>query len=334
MNESSKAWYMKYCPKNIDEFIFENEKTKEIIKKWFEDERIDGNVIFYGKYGTGKTAISNILIRKIIKNSSDLFISRERSTKEFREKLIPFLSKKPISSNQKIVYIEEIDKLHNDAFNILKTELMEKFQNEVSFIGCTNYVKKIEPAVLSRFNYKISFNTLNKDDVLNRVIFILNNEGAVFDNKKVEEFISNNINRGFREILNILQKEYIQNNKEIKLESLKTADSLEERIIELILNMFKSILVIPPKDRKICLISPENSKIQEEYKEFLSIIHNNFDIEYDYIYNRIYDSINFIPLKMICGKYMDQQEYKKIPQLNLIGFFYESTKCIVEIGRI
>src|SRR6056297_1941200 len=210
---SETAWYIKYAPQNIEGLIFDNNEHESLVKKWLENEYIDGNLLLYGSYGLGKTVTSEILIKHIIKAQNDLYIAKDRSVKEIREQIIPFTSKRPVKSKQKIVYIEEIDKMHKDAFNLLKTNTMEKHQSTCSFVACTNYVKKVESAVQSRFNYKIPFTGTNKEGIIKRLAYILENEKAEFDSEKLSGFVEQNYKMGIRELINTLQNCYISNNK-------------------------------------------------------------------------------------------------------------------------
>ena len=181
----NKSWYMKYQPKELKDLIFDNNEHKDLMSKWVLDESVDGNILFYGKPGLGKTASSEILIRTCIKSQSDLFICVDRDTDEMREKVSVFVKKNPsMKSKKKIVYIEEFDKLHAEALNILKNGIMEKYQDICTFICCTNYIDKVkrkDEAILTRFTYKIGFLGNNIDGIYNRLNEILHLENAIFD---------------------------------------------------------------------------------------------------------------------------------------------------------
>lgn len=330
----NKSWFMEFKPQDIDDLIFDNDEHKRLMEQWIQNEKVDGNVIFYGSYGLGKTASAELLITKLIKSQNDLFVAKERSVKEIKERLIPFLQKQTMNSKEKIVYIEEMDKLHPDAFNLLKTGLMEKYQDDCSFICCTNYIKKIESATLSRFNHKIAFQSNNIDGIVERIKYILNKKDAEYDEEELIEYIKNNYILGIRDIINSLQNNYISNDGKIDFSSInKTKGSIEDKIINIIMNM--CIATAKSKniaDKKKCLDKPTQSQIAVQYKEFISLVHNNsYEINYDYIYSQIEKSINFVPAKLICGKYIDSQQFTKFQHLNLIGFNYELMKSLAEL---
>jgi len=332
MEETS--WFIKYCPKDIDNLIFDNKENKQTILKWHNNERLDGNVLFYGSYGLGKTVTAEILISKIIKASNDLFIAKDRNVKEIREKITPFLKKTPVKSKQKIVYIEEMDKLHPDAFNLLKTGLMEKYQHNCAFIGCTNYIKKVEGAVLTRFTYKIPFSGNNAAAIFERMKFILGSENAQYVEDDLKKFVVGSIKIGIREIINQLQNSFVANNGVIDFKNISKTGSIEENIIMLIAKIIGIVMSNDAKNKKLCLDYPENSLINEEYKQLVVILHNNYDVNYDYIFNRLYQMSNFIPIKILCARYADGIEFKKFPHINLLGFYYELIKTVCEVNRI
>ena len=330
----NKSWFMKHSPTDIKDLIFDNDEHKQLVIKWYDQEYIDGNVLFYGPYGLGKTITAEILIRRIIKVQNDLLLASERNVKEIREKITPFVKKSPVKSKRKIIYIEEIDKMHPDAFNLLKTGLMEKYQDNCSFIACTNYIKKIEGATLTRFNYKIPFTGNNIIKIYDRMKYILTTENANYNDDDLKKFIQNNYKIGIRELINQLQNSYIANSGQINFKNISQTGSIEENIIKLIVTILSSIMKSDAKNKKLCLDYPENSVINEEYKQLVILLHNNLDINYDYIYNRLYELSNFIPIKTLCAKYSEQMEYKKFPHINLLGFYYDLMKTVCEINRI
>jgi len=328
------SWYLKYNPKNIDDLIFDNENHKQLILNFIKNEKIDGNLLLFGSYGLGKSATAGILINTIIKTQNDLLVLKERSVNEIREKVLPFIQKKPIKSNQKIVLIEEMDKLSKDAFNVLKTNTLEKFQVNTSFIGCTNYIKKIEPAVVSRFNTKIEFNGLNIDGIYERLKYILKQEEAKFNENELLDFVKENYTIGIRELINQLQLSYNSNNKSINFETISLTGGIENQIVSLIMTILGIAIKANLKDKKIILDFPENSIIKTQYKELIQLLNNNTDINFDYIFNQLYSNVNYIPIKLIIAKEANINQNKIFPHVSLLSCYYEMIKCIITINRI
>jgi hypothetical protein len=82
--------------------------------------------------------------------------------------------------------------------------------------------------------------------------------------------------------------------------------------------------------KKLCLITPMNSIIAKEYQEFVTLCHNNFDINYENIFLRLYETTRFLPLQVIIGKYSEEIDMKKYPHIHLISAFHEMMKCVLE----
>lgn len=326
-----KSWFMKYQPMTLDSLVFDSDEHRALMQTWVENKKVDGNVLFFGPAGLGKTTSAEILIRVIIEAQNDLYKAKEKSTKEVREVISQFVKKKPVKSNQKIVYIEEFDKLHNEAENLLKDGLMEKYQETCAFICCTNHIRKIEDAVLSRFNFKIPFSGANIDGFVERLSDILTKENATFEKDHLKEFVSQNYRAGMREMINQLQSAFISNNGEINFTDMHSNAGLEEKVIQLVFQMLQTTLSLSPQDRRLCIDQPMQSAIAEQYTSFCALLHNNYDINYDIIFDRIFERTNHIPSQSICAKYADMNEYKRFPQMNMISCFREMMLSIVEM---
>lgn len=325
------AWYEKYRPKGVDEVIFSNEDDKKLIETWVTNERIPGNVLFSGPAGTGKTTISLILIRSLIKNQADLCRMRSRRVEEIDDKIAPFITKKPVGSKSKIVYIEELDGLSRQAQRQLKEDMLEKFQEYVSFVCCTNYPKRIDSALLTRFTYKIDFSSDNVTGIKSRLEHILSQENAQYDPQELSEFVSKNYRHGLRELINSLQKVYVSNSGKINFQDLEKSLNIEDNLVALIYKMIEVVMkTAEPNTKRLCLINPMNSIIARDYQEFVTLCHNNYDINYENIFVRLYETTRYLPLQVVIGKYSEEIETKKYPHIHLISLFYDMVKCVIE----
>jgi len=325
------SWFMKYKPKTIDDLIFENSDYKKLFNDWIVNNRIPGNVILYGKGGVGKSASANILIKSIIKNKLDFKEMESRTVSELDNEIIPFIQKEPKNSNHKIVLIEEIDKLSTQSIGTLKTKTLENNQINTIFIATTNKINNIDEALLQRFTFKIPFHGKNNEDIFTRLKFILVNENAQFDETNLKDYINQNINLGIRELINQLQNSFICNNRIINFTTIKNNSSLEERIITLVLNILNIITNLDRKLRLKCAILPQNSEIGKEYEEITTTLYNNIDIDIEYIYERLKDEINFVPIKIIVKKHINEIRLKKYKDSDLISFIYEMIISLTEI---
>ncbi len=233
------AWFMKYSPKNFDEFVFEDNTHKEYVNKWLSKKYIDGNILFYGPAGVGKTVFSELLINNLITSSYDLKRIRSRSVTEIDE-LYSWCQKKPMSSSKKIVYIEEFDKLSNVALTTLKDTILEKFQEYVSFICATNYINYIEYPLKTRFNYLINLKGDKVDEIFNRIVFILNSEKINFDETKLKNYIFCNYTVGLRTLITKLQCRSISG--VLNLDDRNEIHTLEETIVQNTLEIIRIVL--------------------------------------------------------------------------------------------
>lgn len=323
MIDQNTAWVSKYKPATVEGYVFSNDQHKQLISSWLENEKIDGNLLLYGPPGTGKTTISEILIRKIIKTQSDLNRITSRSVAEIDE-LKAWVTKAPNRSNHNIVYIEEIDRLSSQSQGTLKDGLMEKHINTCVFICCTNHPKKLNPALLSRFTYKFNLDSFDKQNLSDKIKEILKIEAAEYDQEQFNNFIELNYQKGLRDILNELQISYITNNKKIVFSDLVGRTETEENVIALMLAIIRVVLELKDsRQKKQCLLFPTNSVIAKDYINLVTLLNNNWDIDYDQIFEALVENIDLYPAKNIVARYHEIFDQKKYVHLHLIACLYE-----------
>lgn len=331
MLDDNTAWIKKYQPKTIDDYVFANEKYRTLITKWYENEKIDGNLILYGPPGTGKTSLIRVLVNKIIKSKTDLYTVNSRSVDEVDE-IRQWINKRPTRSKQNIVYFEEIDQISKAAQTGLKDKLMENFVETCVFLCATNHPKRLNPALLDRFTYQFHLNTSNKDDLFKKIKFILDNEKCEYNENSLLEYVDKNYEVGLRTIINTLQIEYVVNDKKILFDEINDKSEIEEHIIDLFFNMIKCVIELSDnKSKKLCLIYPKDSAISNDYINFITILNNNWNIDYNYIFEELIEKINIYPCKKILVDYYETLENKKYSHYHLIGCFYDLIKSTVEM---
>lgn len=325
------SWFESYRPKTIDEIVFSTESEKNLTTSWIQNERIPGNLLLSGPAGTGKSTLARVLIKGLIKSQADLCRMKSRKVEEIDDKITPFVGKKPISSKAKIVYIEEIDRISRQGVGQLKEDLMENYQEYVSFICCTNFPKRVDTALISRFTYHIEFKSENVAGIKNRLEYILNSENAKYNPDELTKFIEENYKVGFRNLINALQLSYIANGGIINFKDLEKNVNIEDNLISIIYTMVEAMMKsVEPSSRKMCLVAPLNSIIAKEYQEFVTLCHNNYDISYENVFQRLYETTRYLPLQVIIGKYSEELDMKKYPHIHLISCFYEMQRCIIE----
>jgi len=327
------VWFEKYRPQDIDNMIWASEDDKNIVRTWFDNNKIDGNVLLSGAAGTGKTTLAEILIKHFIKANNDLFRMKSRSVKEIDEALKPFLRGKPVRSPIKIVYIEEFDRISGAAESELKEGLMEKFVDHCAYIACTNHPKSIEPAVLTRFSYKFDFNAVKDIDAIsNRIMFILQTEGITPNQERIRAFVEAHYRLGMREMINLFQANFNANSKSINYDSLEATAQFDENLIKIILNIFSIVMSVnDSKTRKMCATRPMNTIITKEYTQFTTLVLNNsFEINYGYVLERLYETIDHLAIKHVIGRYAQTLDGKKFPQYHLEACVIDVLKCCAE----
>lgn len=325
---------MKYRPKNINEIIFENTELEHLINTWITNSSIPGNVIFYGKPGLGKTTTALILKKAIIKNQLDFKEMESRTVQEIDSEIIPFVKKEPKVSNHKIVLIEEIDKLSPQAVGTLKTKILEENQSHTIFIATTNKISVIDKALLQRFTFKIPFLGRNSDKIFDRLNYILKSESAIYNENELKDYVSMNIDIGIRELINQLNMTYISNNNTIDFNNIKKMSNIEEKIISLTIQIIDILFKINKTDKYKCFITPYQSEIALQWEQITTSITNNIDINYDNIYNRLYesDTINkFNPFKKIIINYHENMETKKYQHAHFLSCITDLIVCVSEI---
>ena len=325
------AWFLKYKPKTVDEYVFETEDDRARVYKWIEDGCIDGNLLLYGPAGTGKTALAELLINTLLKSRLDLMKIKSRSVKEI-DQLEPWLQKRPVNSKTKIVFFEEFDRISDTAMDQLKDGLLEKYGEFASFIATTNYIRKIPNPIQTRFSIKFNLTCQNIDGVTVRLQQILNAEQVKYDEEQLRTFVSNHINIGLRDLINNLQTT-VQNNQ-IDFSKISITKSAEEE--ELIFNIIQILKIIfqlkDTNEKKMILLNPLQSSIQPNYSRILEITNSNKELQYEMVLDELNEKINFIPIKIIIDKYIDRFGYKRFPHITFLAFLAECIKCVINVG--
>lgn len=314
-----QAWYEKYRPKLIEDIILPNSDIRENLTQFYNDSFIRGNVLSYGPAGFGKTSINEILIHKIIKSREDLYILGRKT--DDVEDLKRWLQQRPVHSTQKIVKIEEMDRLSSQAQTVLKDGLMEKFQNNCSFLATTNNPEKIDSALLTRFNTKINFKELPAMEVQLRLMWILTQEKIEFDEPDLETFVKQFLNRGMRDMINNLELASVGGSFNLnKISSFVGVSDSEDNIIQYIVYLMRYLETKTPAEiLEIIKDAKSDSHFWTYYEYMLKIFKFDLRINFDYIFESLLKSDLNLFQNNICREYYQDLEMKRFKSMHVIS---------------
>ena len=160
-NINNLLLWEKWRPKNLQDAIL-----LPRIRKHFENG-LNGNYIFHGHYGTGKTSLARILIGKYTKNKAYLELNSSicTSIEHLRNEIEDFCKFSPMISTDddfKYIFLDEFERVSiqfQDAFKAF----IEKYNKNVRFIITTNHINKISDGIKSRIP-QINFDCQNIEE--------------------------------------------------------------------------------------------------------------------------------------------------------------------------
>ena len=185
---TKELWELKYRPSKLTEYVFQDDKHKETIEKYVQEQSIP-HLLLNGHRGTGKTSLAMVLKNELHIDDSDFLsvnASDENNVDTIRNKIKGFISTYAMS-DYKIVFLDESDRLSPAAQAILRT-MMEEYADNARFILTCNHVNKIIPELRSRC-YEIKFKKMDKYDILERLGSVLKQEKIKCDVEILEKYV-------------------------------------------------------------------------------------------------------------------------------------------------
>lgn len=175
------VWTEYYRPKTIDDYVWRDERQRQIVESWIRDKNLPMSTILTGVAGVGKSSLINMLLKELGVQQGDILYknaSEETSVEMVREAIINFASTIPWG-DFKVCILEEADALSKSAQNSLK-RVIEDFSDTCKFFITSNNPHKIDPAIHSR-SQGFHIESLKEDEFLLRLAYILDDNNIEYD---------------------------------------------------------------------------------------------------------------------------------------------------------
>lgn len=295
----------KYRPKNIDEFIC-SDSFKQKFKEFITNKDIPNLLLTSSKPGTGKTSIAKILVKSIPCDYLYINASEERGIEVLRNKIMDFAYYIG-TEGLKICVLDEADFLSIVPQAALRN-LLESTSEHTRFILTCNYINKIIEPLRSRCQI-FEFKSFTKEQITERLKYILKNENISYNEKDVEQ-IAKNSYPDIRKAINVIQK--CSTNNKLELRNISFEKSINYKILEL---LFK-----------------------KQWKEIRKLLATE-SVDYNELYEFLFDEIANLDSKIlpeeIAGKILliisdriNKNSFSAVPEINFLGAVLEISELL------
>lgn len=195
-----EALATKYRPRTFNDVVCQD-NIKKVLTNQLETGEIKQAYLFCGSAGTGKTTSARIFANDVnggkgkpieIDGASNNGVDNIRS-------IIDDCRMKSLDSKYKVYIIDEVHMLSIGAFNAL-LKVLEEPPKGVIFILCTTDPHKIPATILSRLQ-RFDFKRIPQFDIVQRLQYILQQEGILTYNVEAIEYIAKLADGGMRDAI-------------------------------------------------------------------------------------------------------------------------------------
>ena len=220
-SKTSVPWVEKYRPSKFDDIVLDDVNRK-IFENIIKKEHFP-NLLFYGPPGTGKTTTIINLIKayqeKVNNIDSKLMIhlnaSDDRGIDIIRSQISQFVNSKTLFNNGlKFVILDEADYMTKNAQQALKY-LIQQYNKNIRFCLICNYISRLDYSLQNEF-IRLRFSQLPKREINHFLKNIVKKEKLNISQKQLE-FIQNKFNSDIRSMINFLQSNYQNIDKNLKI---------------------------------------------------------------------------------------------------------------------
>ena len=253
-----KVLSLKWRPQTFEDVVGQEHVTQTLINA-FKQDRIAQGYIFTGPRGVGKTTTARILamamnaesgptsefdpkseISQEISNGRSMDVveidgASNRGIEEIRN-LREQIKFSPMHCTYKVIIIDEVHMLTNQAFNALLRTLEEPPKHG-KFIFATTDIHKVPATIISRCQ-RFDFNRISIDVIRNRISHIMKSESIDCDAESIY-LIAKKADGSMRDALSILDQSISYCGEKITYDQLVNALGIIDQ--ELYFNFTKSI---------------------------------------------------------------------------------------------
>jgi DNA polymerase III delta prime subunit len=299
-------WVEKYRPQKVADTILPT-KLKETFQKIIDGGELP-NMLFTGTAGLGKTTVAKAMCNEL--NCDFILIngSEEGNIDTLRTKIKQFASSVSLSSDFKVVILDEADYLNPQSTQPALRGFIEEFSSNCRFILTCNFKNRIIEPLHSRCGV-YEFNTSKKDlapiasQFMKRCQYILEEEGVSYTQMAVADLIMK-FAPDWRRVINELQRYSVNGNIDAGIVNVVSDKNYDD------------------------LFSYLKNK---DFKKMRSWVVNNIDTDASAIFRAIYDKMaekvapQSIPqLVLILGDYQYKNAFVADHELNVVA-------CLTEV---